>query len=103
MNFTALKDLIEGAGYETRSYVGRGMQSPCVGVVVKGELGEFVASYMEVAGDLIDADGSLEEFSDAAAALRYMKMDSMGRDTILYFPRVKWEGRDLRGWNDDEA
>lgn len=91
--------LIEQTGNQPRSYSGRGMYgSECLGVVVDDPI-EFVLdlfwsmSALKVIlspnGDIHELDTDIEQLVDA---LRHSRTDSMGLSTILYWPRIKWEG-----------
>lgn len=70
-----LQQLLEDANYTTRSYSGRGMMGKeCLGVVVPDAIhgayfiGRLVADYN----------------------FRAPRYDSMGRDTILYWPKIPY-------------
>lgn len=85
-----LKDIIEAAGYETRSYSGRGMYGKeCLAFTVDGRAEEFA-----VAADLMDAAiGSGEYFiKPVAKAMRGIRTDSLGLGTVFYFPSVSVDG-----------
>ncbi|MHB8407832.1 MAG: hypothetical protein ACYDHY_06915 [Acidiferrobacterales bacterium] len=81
-----LQEIIEEAGYETRSYSGRGMYGrSCLGVTIDRDhdLMDFIADVLEHASE--SEDISLSELADS---FRGAKTDSMGLGTILYFPDV---------------
>lgn len=85
-----LKDLIENAGYETRSYSGRCMYgATCLGVELDDRLGDFFASILDAIASL--GEEERDEALDLASAFRSMKTDSMGRGTIVYFESVPFK------------
>lgn len=93
MDAEKLIEAIEDAGYEARSYSGRGMYGrECVGVVV-GVAGfrlgaELAKSVAYLAED--DVHEALDELAELSVS-----QDSMGHDVVVYFPGVPWpEGRD---------
>ena len=91
MEFNTLVEVIESAGYETYSYSGRGMYgNSCVGFTVDREYSIFQA-ISQILEDMDIGDGDNGGFYDFTAALRSAQMDSMGLDTVIYFPRVKWQ------------
>lgn len=86
----AFQQLLEGvAGYETRSYIGRGMREDCLGVVIpRGQLGAFISTVMAAVAEGL-ASARTENHAGPHAALeafRAMQTDDMGEDTIVYFP-----------------
>lgn len=78
-----LKDIIESAGYQTRTYSGRGMYGKeCLAVSLHD------VSEQEFYADLIEkTDGS--DAKQVSSALRNARMDNLGRGTILYFPSIQ--------------
>lgn len=88
-----LQELIEDLGYETRSYSGRGMYGrECLGVTVE----EPVSFALEL-GEAIGADD--ERSFGRLPAVRW---DSMGRDYIVYFPNVPYDGENDESDEEDE-
>lgn len=86
-----LAELIDGLGLRPRSYSGRGMYGEtCLGVTVNNPVN--VAFEL---GRLFD-----DEFGPDKPSPR-VAWDSMGRDYILYFPSVPFEGTD-EDEDDDE-
>lgn len=89
-----LIDFITDAGYEVgEGYSGRGMYGDtCVSITISrddneaGVVAAIMTAAVEGATDLEDAVNKTIElgrvFADSST-------DSMGRDTILYFPRMK--------------
>ena len=87
-----LQDIIEMAGYETRSYSGRGMYGKeCLAFTVDGRAEEFA-----VAADLmnaaLDAGEDFVVVEPVLAAMRGIRTDSMGLGTVFYFPGVSVDG-----------
>lgn len=85
-----IQQLFEDAGYECRSYSGRGMyDKTCLGVEIDRH-----KDVLEVVADVLD---SLYENEPVATldmlsqALRDSRQDSMGLGTILYFPHERYE------------
>lgn len=92
-------EMLEDSGYEARTdYSGRGMRGDtCIGYIVNSETSEseivadLMINIMESAADLEEAINRGYEF---ARLLKSAKTDSMGRDTIVYFPRMKTNKKD---------
>jgi hypothetical protein len=75
-----LRDIIQQAGHDSRSYSGRGMYGKsCVGVVVE-----------EVMPAIADLVLGCEDTEQAYLLIDRVKSDNMGCDTILYWPSVEW-------------
>lgn len=73
---------IERAGYQARDYSGRGMYGKlCVAFTTCGGL---FHTGVKIADALNDA------FAVAKLAELHVETDSMGRDTVVYFPGVPW-------------
>lgn len=92
-----MQDLIETAGYETRSYSGRGMYGKsCLAVEVDKQLGSFLADIIHELKNCVQAEEdneevpNLPEFEAAEEAFRCMRSDSMGLGTVYYFPDVPY-------------
>lgn len=105
MEAKKLIQALEQAGYEPRDYSGRGMFGDrCVAVVVERGTSEFRLA-AEVAIELVSLheDGEAQDVLEELARLD-VRGDSMGRDSVIYFPDVAWpaegEGDDGEG---DEA
>ena len=87
-----LQDIIEAAGYETRSYSGRGMDGKeCLAFTVDGRVEEFAvaADLMNVA---LDAGEDFIKFEPVLAAMRGIRTDRLGRGTVFYFPSMSVDG-----------
>jgi hypothetical protein len=82
----ALRDAINEAGYEFRSYSGRGMYgAQFLGV----DCDNPIKAAVEIILNLdIDPLGRLYE--DCLGAIKRGLTDSMGRGSILYFPNVPY-------------
>lgn len=101
MKFKALIQAIEEAGYEARSYSGRGMYGKsCVGVTCGRteafSLGVKVGAAVAAAGEE-DAESSVEALADL-----WTQVDSMGHDMIVYFPGVAWEREEDEDCSDED-
>ncbi len=97
MNAQTLVDAIESAGFEVRSYSGRGMNGRyCLGVVLDRNVSSFELA-AKIAGELLDADDA-----DAIADLANLRVcqDSMGLGVVVYFPAIPYEDEDE---DEDEA
>ena len=81
-----LISIIEGAGFEVRSYSGRAMYGDeCVGFTFDGEDSRAIAELIE------STQGDYEQVMELANALRNSRTDSMGRSAIMYFPTYQME------------
>jgi hypothetical protein len=89
MDTNELQEIINDAGYDTRSYSGRGMYGKeCLAyeVSARDEL-YSVAEIMELA---CDPDFSNDKGAAVKTAFRNVATDSMGRDNIIiYFPKFE--------------
>jgi hypothetical protein len=97
MDAKKLIELIEDSGdYRAQSYSGRAMYGKnCVGVRIRRDKSvfEFVADLLETVDAHSDGEDELSDnISEVASVLRRARTDGMGLDTILYFPRIEWEG-----------
>lgn len=94
MENEAILRIIEGAGYTARSYSGRGMYGrSCLGVVASNVLEMFADMLNEV-----DTSAEEDEISLVGDMMRNAVTDSMGRDTIVYWPNIEPPSED----SDDE-
>ena len=91
MSKHALQVILERTDHadRVRSYSGRGMfGKECLGVTTHSQ-SELVADVMSAIIDhVMDEPDGDRDAGDAAEAFRNMRTDSMGRDTIVYFPNV---------------
>lgn len=89
----SLVDFLIESEQNVRAYSGRGMYGKsCVGIVTD-DLGEAVACVMDWAIEQVnDSSESPEHLDTLRQRLRSMSTDSMGRDMIVYFPRLSSEG-----------
>lgn len=76
-----LKQIIENANHDVyEGYSGRGMFGrECTGVTFSGTQAELIA-------DLIESASELNLMEDLPDMLRNARTDTLGRDTIMYFP-----------------
>lgn len=83
-----VKELIENAGYEARSYSGRGMYGKaCIGLTTEDDAFEVAANLMVAYESVVD-DVSLETLADV---IKQFASDNMGRDSMIYYlPDVEW-------------
>ena len=91
-----LIDLFEGLGYTVRDdYSGRGMYGDtCIAVTLdRDENQTSVQLVIDVMLDILDQADTLDEAYDSAASMGQLfssyEEDSMGCDSVLYFPRRK--------------
>lgn len=85
MENEAILRIIECAGYTARSYSGRGMYGrSCLGVVASNVLEMFADMLNEV-----DGSADEDEVLVVADLMRAAVTDSMGRDTIVYWPNIE--------------
>jgi hypothetical protein len=88
-----LVDILQSAGHEPYAYSGRGMYGKeCVGVDLHCEVLNFAADVIEAMAICGEAD---ENGEMVAKALRNARSDSMGRGTVVYFPRFAATSDDL--------
>ena len=87
MDAITLKQLIEDAGYETRSYSGRGMYgAECLAFIA--EDGRELYAVASIVSQVV----SHKDRENLAGQFAGVRTDSMGRDSIIvYFPRVPFE------------
>jgi len=84
MKSRVLIQAIEEAGYQARSYSGRGMYGKsCVGVTC-GWAEAFTLGVK--VGAVLASEDSAEALADL-----WVRTDSMGHDMIVYFPGVAWD------------
>jgi hypothetical protein len=90
--------------FEARSYSGRGMRGrECVGVTVGRGLSSFQLGVAIAAAMRDDFFPQLQQDLEDLVGLT-VREDSMGLDTIVYFPGVEWKDDldDDDGEDDDE-
>lgn len=86
-SFDTLVEAFESAGCDVRSYSGRGMYGrACLGVVTEENPAAFAIG---LAMGLLE-NYEKEEVAELLQVLDSPETDSMGNDTIVYWPRVKW-------------
>lgn len=86
-----LKDLIESAGFEARSYSGRGMfGEQCLAFTIERGVTESNAW-----ADLVnETAGGLEEIEVLTQAMRNARSDDMGLGRVIYFPLFEYAEED---------
>lgn len=96
MDFNTLIEIIEEAGYSAYSYSGRGMYGDrCVGFTTDTSILATIANLIRESIFLDNCSNGEHYRSDqllTAIELGNVKTDNMGLDTVVYFPRVTWEG-----------
>ena len=98
-----LQNIIEMAGYETRTYSARGMYGKeCLAF---SDNREGKAEPFAVAAELMDAAISSGEYfiKPVLAAMRGIRTDSLGLGTVFYFPSVAVDGLRFEGEVEDEG
>lgn len=79
------QEILEDAGYESAFYSGRGMSGEqCPSITIEGNSSAKLGS---VFADVVLAMLP-EERLLCVASFRKMREDSLGRDTVIYFPGV---------------
>lgn len=81
-------EIIEDAGYETRSYSGRGMYgNECVGI----DLQDSVS--MQFAAEVVASVEGEDEREELVSIFRDARTDFLGLGTIVYFPKMNLSKR----------
>jgi hypothetical protein len=91
--FDKIIELFEAADLEPRSYSGRGMSgSTCLGCSYDDNCVDIVIDIFDIIlSNVIDFDDSFDEdVYKILTALRGSKTDSLGRGSIIYWPRIPW-------------
>lgn len=81
-----VQQILEDAGYEVRCYSGRGMGGEeCLAVMLSParHIGDLFADVLLEVRD--DCDNRIVD------AFRGMRQDALGKGSIVYFPRIKFE------------
>lgn len=82
-----LRDAIEGAGLELRSWPEIGVdRKGCVGYLARWSVLASVAAVMRTGTMLLDQDGSCE----LEAAFQTAKTEDIGIGVVVYFPDMPW-------------
>ena len=88
MDFKKFKEAGEESEYKIRSYSGRAMYGrTCVGI----EFSRYESAgtvVFKICQGLVDIGETLDDYYEVFEGTRE---DSMGLDSIVYFPRLKWE------------
>lgn len=84
INATELIGTMKNLDLHVRSYSGRNMfGKQCVGFTTDNEIYDCVQLALELRSGGVEPDDNLKLFRGAT-------IDSMGRSTIVYFPRIEW-------------
>ncbi len=96
MQIDKIKSYISSAGYDFQDYSGRGMNGKrCLGIVVENDSAANVVLAIISAAtennphDLSNED-LLDDIFELCSVLSDSKSDSLGHDTIIYWPRIEW-------------
>ncbi len=94
-------ELVRKANIECRLYSGRGMYGEqCLGIdIERGREGSYLADLIDATAEFTYTDEYLFALS---AALKSMKIDSMGRGQILYFEHCILTKEDIKDKVEDE-
>lgn len=94
MDFSTLVGIIEEAGYRAYSYSGRNMYGKhCVGFTTDNTFPATIANLFNSALFMnYDDTETVAIVGNLAARIRFALTDDMGLSTVVYFPRVTWEG-----------
>lgn len=93
MEFKELCDILFDAGQEIRNYSGRGMNgAECLGITTDDNPLDVV---LEIISSAVDNELSRSVIKELCGQLQGAKTDSMGRGTIIYWPRIEWEDPDI--------
>lgn len=98
-------ELIESAGYEVRSYSGRGMfGKQCIGVSTD-DVFELIANITKEIVDTdiepVSRDSSTVRLNEWIELMTQIRTDSLGRGEIIYWPNMKWSA-DIQAVDDGE-
>jgi hypothetical protein len=87
-----LQTILEDAGYDPHSYSGRCMYGQqCLAVTLDSETSAYTL-FSDVLEYLISCDEDRDELSYMVAqAFRGARDDSMGRGSVIYFPRIAFD------------
>lgn len=86
-------EILNDASLEYRSYSGRGMYGAyCVGVEVSDPTEALVDIFEALTSYYANGGDESERFAGSVLTLlRKTRTDNLGRDTIMYWPQLKWE------------
>jgi hypothetical protein len=107
------------AGLHVRSYSGRAMYGDkCLGIEFDGSeatvICDIITAFMDMHSDLGDVDETRPDDSnydgenyaqtlfEMVSALRMARSDSMGRGSIVYWPRIEWTA-DMNDSDDNDS
>lgn len=91
MDAKKLVELAEYAGLDARSYSGRGMYGDeCVAITCDDPLD----CILDLINACVEMTNDVDEIAECIEDLRNPRTDSMGLSSVVYWPRIKWEGMD---------
>lgn len=97
MYFKKIVSAFESAGYEVRSYSGRGMYGKECLAVTSEASGNVIINVVLQIMDAINGPSSDAYYESVEAAknliqsLQNHREDSIGRSSIIYWPNIAWE------------
>lgn len=100
MNF---QELLENAGYETRSYSGRGMfGKQCLAISTDDSPFDVAANLLETSIRSIEVSEVEFDQQHFADILRQTRSDSMGLGSVYYWPSETYESGDEDYFEDED-
>lgn len=105
MNHSEIKEALEDAGYETRSYSGRCMYGKsCLGVVTRDSSAKVVLAVVNefIRTSALEPEATVDAVSDLCNTLEAVSGDSMGRSSIIYWEDIEWQSDSDETDSDDE-
>jgi len=85
-----VRELFEDAQYEAFAYSGRGMYGDRCLAVTTDSPGGAAQAVLDVVQACAE-NGAAEDVLELVRLLRGSRTDSMGRDTVVYWPGLSWE------------
>lgn len=96
MDTKKLTTVIADAGFEPKSYSGRGMYGKsCVGINVENPI-EAIIDIVETAWDSYNDDDDSEGFRKFLNEIKEARTDSLGTGYIMYWPKAEWDANEER-------
>lgn len=87
-----IQQILEAAGYETSAYSGRSMYGEeCLSVTVERSPFKLFSDVLDVLSEENDVDVINEEIGAVSKAFKEAREDSLGRSTVVHFPRIAFE------------
>ncbi len=99
---STFQQILVQAGFEVQSYSGRGMYGKrCLAVTGKGDTLNVVANIVvEVTNHILDnlsTDEMVGALQEMKAAFCKVRTDSLGRDSVVYFPTIEFVEEESEG------